>query len=259
MENPNDSRQEVTFSRSLALPWHFTFISHSKNKSTKFVEPPISIKGFDSSECNSLHYLLIHVPSTLNDLNLVKKWLALEITTQPRRTPTTYKSAIDSWNFKKTWWKLWWVSSCSESFRLLEWLAENTASGQGSPRERSPVGFRFSESLFLDVPGTATEQVRICGFRRKSSSLDKAPKIRDSNRLRSLESFLVTLTSISSETWEMYSWANPRSSVFCDWLFLVFSGASLETAAKFPVILQCCQNSEGKSLSVVKIELIFNL
>ena len=84
---------------------------------------------------------------------------------------------------------MWYVSSCSESFRLPEWQAKNTALWQGSSRERSPVGFRFSELLFLDVPGTATEQVRTCGFRKKSSSSDKAPKMRDSVRLNSLESF----------------------------------------------------------------------
>ena len=84
---------------------------------------------------------------------------------------------------------LWSVFSCSESFRLLKWLVENTALEQGSPRERSPVGSRFSESLFLDVAGTATDQVRTCGFRKKSPSLDKAPKMRDTVRLNSSESF----------------------------------------------------------------------
>ena len=34
--------------------------------------------------------------------------------------------------------------------------------------------------------------------------------------------FLVTLPSISFETWEMYSWVIPGSSVFCDWLLLLF-------------------------------------
>ena len=97
------------------------------------------------------------------------------------------------------WWRLrissatpvimWWDSSSSELFGLPEWWEENTTSGQGSFKERSPVGFQFSESSFLDVPGTATEQVRTCGFRRNSSSLDKAPKIRDSVRLNSFESF----------------------------------------------------------------------
>ena len=91
---------------------------------------------------------------------------------------------------------LWGASSSSERFRLPEWVEESISLGQGSFRERSPVGSRFSESLFLDVPGTAMEQVRTCGFRRNSSSLDKAPKIRDSVRLNSFESLLLTLPSI---------------------------------------------------------------
>ena len=126
---------------------------------------------------------------------------------------------------------MWWVSSSYEPFRLLQWWEENTASGQGSFRERCPVGSRFPESLFLDVPGTATEQIRPCGFRRNSSSLDRAPKI--CVWLNSFERFLVTLPLTSSETWGMYSWAISRSSVFSDWLFLVFPGVSPETAAKF--------------------------
>ena len=128
---------------------------------------------------------------------------------------------------------VWGYSSTSELFRWPEWWEEHTTSGQGSFRERSPVCSRFSELLFLEVPATATEQVHTCGCRRNSSSFDRAPKIRDSVRLNSFESFLVTLPSIPSETWEMYSWANSGSSVFCDRLFLVFSGVSLETAANF--------------------------
>ena len=50
--------------------------------------------------------------------------------------------------------------------------------------------------------------------------------------------FLATLPAISSETWEMYSWAISGSSVFCDWLFLVFSSVSLETAANFLLFLK---------------------
>ena len=126
---------------------------------------------------------------------------------------------------------VWWVSSCSESFRLLVWQAKNTTSGQGLSRERSLMGFRFSGLGFLDVPGTATEPVQTCGFRRNPSSLDKAPKMRDSVRLNSWESFLLTLPSISSETWVMYSSAIPGLIVFCDWLFLLFSGVSPENAA----------------------------
>ena len=48
---------------------------------------------------------------------------------------------------------------------------------------------RFPESLFLDNPGMAREEVRTCGFRRNSSFLDRAPKIRNSLRVNSFESF----------------------------------------------------------------------
>ena len=96
-----------------------------------------------------------------------------------------------------------------------------------------PSGFPVSWIVFLDVPGTATEQVRFCGFRRNSSSFDRAPKIRDSVPLNCLEIFLITLPSISSETWEMFFWAISGSRPFGDWLFLVFSGVTLETAASF--------------------------
>ena len=156
------------------------------------------------------------------------------------------------------WEELWWVSSCSESFRLLVWQAENTTSGQGLSRARSPVGSRFSGLLLLDFPGTATEQVRTCGFRRNSSSLDKAPKMRDSVRINSWESFLLTLPSISSETWVMYSSAIPGLSVFCDWLFLVFSGVSLETAAKFPLFLNVAMILREKLCQLRRLNWLFN-
>ena len=68
---------------------------------------------------------------------------------------------------------------------------------------------------------------------KKFIKLGQSTQNASSIRLNSLESFLVSLPSISSKTWEMYSWAIPGSSVFCHWLFLVFSGVSLETAANF--------------------------
>ena len=94
---------------------------------------------------------------------------------------------------------LWGYSSTVELFRLPEWWKETIASGQWSFGEWSPLGSRFSELLFLDVLGTATEQVRTYMFRRTSSSLDRALIIRDFVNLNSFESFLVTLPSISSE------------------------------------------------------------
>ena len=83
------------------------------------------------------------------------------------------------------------------------WGEENSTSGPGSSEGRSSLVPWFSRLLLLDVPGTATEQDRTCGFKRNSSSFDKASKMRDSVLLNSFENFLVTLPSISSETWEM--------------------------------------------------------
>ena len=51
--------------------------------------------------------------------------------------------------------------------------------------------FPVFELLLLDVPGTATEKIRTCGFRKELSCLDKAHRIRDSVRLNSWESLLV--------------------------------------------------------------------
>ena len=98
--------------------------------------------------------------------------------------------------------RLWENSSTSELFRLPEWWEKNLTSKQRSSKDWFPVSSRFSELLFLDVPGTATEQVRNCGFRRNSSNFDRATNIRDFVLLNSFESFLVTLSSISSKTWE---------------------------------------------------------
>ena len=151
---------------------------------------------------------------------------------------------------------LWGYSSTSELFRIPEWWEETIASGQGSFGKRSPLGSRYPESLFLDVPGTATEHVRTCGFRRNSSSLDRAPKIRDSVRVNFFESFLFTLPSISSETWEMHFWAIPGLRVFCDWVFLVTSGVSLETAANSLLFHKVAMILREK-LSAVKTELKF--
>ena len=128
---------------------------------------------------------------------------------------------------------LWCASSWSESFRLLVWQAETTNSEQGLFRERTPVCSGFSELLFLEVPGTTTEEVQDFGFRRNLSSLDKAHKMRNFVRLVSWGSFLVTLPSTSSEIWVMYFSAIPGLSVFCGWLFYLFSGVSLETAPNF--------------------------
>ena len=131
------------------------------------------------------------------------------------------------------------VSHRSESDELLVQWVESSTSGWGSLWERSPVGSRFSKSVFRDVPGTVPESVRSCGFKTKSFNLDRAPKIRDSVLLNSWRSFLVTLPSISSETCLIYSSVIPRMNVFCDWMFLVSSSVPLEKAGKFPLFFYC--------------------
>ena len=80
---------------------------------------------------------------------------------------------------------VWEVSSGSESVRLLARQAENSTSGWGSFRERSPLGSWFSTSVFRNVRRVVPENVRICGFRRNLSNLDSAPIMRDSVLLNS--------------------------------------------------------------------------
>ena len=69
------------------------------------------------------------------------------------------------------------------------WLRKMPASGWGSLWESSSFVPWFSTFVFRNVPGTVPERVRICWFKRNSSSLDRAPKMRDSVRLNSWDSF----------------------------------------------------------------------
>ena len=69
---------------------------------------------------------------------------------------------------------------------------------------------------------------------KKSSFLNRAPKIRDFVLLKFRDSFLVTLPSISSETCVMYSSLILGKDVFRDWPLLGCSSCVfLATAAKF--------------------------
>ena len=99
--------------------------------------------------------------------------------------------------------------------------------------------FRILNRCFpRNVPGTVPECVRICGFKRNSSSSDRAPKMRDSVLMNSWDSFLVTLPSISSETCVIYSSLILGTDVFLDWPFLGCSSCvSLVTAANFRLYL----------------------
>ena len=75
-------------------------------------------------------------------------------------------------------------------------------------------------SIFSIIIYGVPECVRICGFKRNSSNLYRAPKMRDSVLLNSWDSFVVTLPSISSETCVMHSLLILGTDVFRDWPFL---------------------------------------
>ena len=156
----------------------------------------------------------------------------------------------DNWQF------LSWPASCPEF--CVVWLRKMPASGWGSLWESSPFVPWFSTFVFRNVPGTVPECVRICGFKRSSSNLDRAPKKRDSALLNSWDSFLVTLPSIFSETCVIYSSLIQGTDVFRDWPFLGCSSCvSLVTAANFHLFLIIRMFLKGKCYAVMKTELFF--
>ena len=128
------------------------------------------------------------------------------------------------------------------------------APGWGSLWELSSFVPWFSKFVFRNVPGTVPECVCICGFKRSLSNLDRAPKMRDIVLLNSWDSFLVTLLSISSETWVIYSSLILGTDVFRDWPFLRFSSCvSLVMAANFRLFLNVAICLKGKCYAVMKI------
>ena len=83
--------------------------------------------------------------------------------------------------------------------------------------------------------------------------------MRNSVRLYSWESFLVILSSISSETWVIYSSAISGLSVFCDLFSLVFSVVSLKTAANFLLFLNFAMTLMEKLCQLLKQNWFFLL
>ena len=69
------------------------------------------------------------------------------------------------------------------------WPRELPASGWGSLWESSSFVPWFSTFVFRNLPGTVLECVCICWFRRNSSNLNRAPKVRDSVLLYSWDIF----------------------------------------------------------------------
>ena len=118
------------------------------------------------------------------------------------------------------------------------WLRKRPASGWRSLWESSSFVPWLSTFVFRNVSGTVPECIRICWFRKNSSNLDRARKMRDFVRLSSWDSFLVTLLSISSETCVICSTLILGMDVFRDWPFLGCSSCvSLVTAANFRLFL----------------------
>ena len=140
-----------------------------------------------------------------------------------------------------------WVSSITpvtmsrQSFGpefCVVWPPKMPASEWRPPSESSSFVPWFSTFVFRNVPGTVPECVCNCWFKRNSSNLDRAHKMRDSDLLNSWESFSLTLPSISSESCVIYSSLILGTDVFRDWPFLrVSSCVSLVTAANFRLFL----------------------
>ena len=131
------------------------------------------------------------------------------------------------------------------------WPRKMPASGWWSLWESSSFVPWFSTPVFRNVPGTVLECVVICWLKTNSSNLDRAPKMRDSVRPNSWDSFLVTLPSIVSENCVIYSSLILGTDVFRDWPFLEISSCvSLVTCngRQLSFVSQRCHLFEGKMI-----------
>ena len=127
---------------------------------------------------------------------------------------------------------------------------EASTLGRGSFRERCSIGSWFSMFMFQDVPGTVPDCTRNFGFRRNSSSLDRASRIRLSVLVNPY--FFVTLLSISSDNWVIYTSFILGTAEFRNWLFPGdLSRLSPATAAKFLLLLKVAI-FKGKLLNCVE-------
>ena len=77
--------------------------------------------------------------------------------------------------------------------------------------------------FYIRVPGCSQNGYGVCPYlwvqKSNSSNLDRAPKMRDSILLNIWEKFLVTLPSISSQTWVIYTSLILGMDVYRDWPF----------------------------------------
>ena len=130
-----------------------------------------------------------------------------------------------------------WPSSGPE-FRVV-WLWKMPAAGWGSLWESSSFVHWLILNTFRDVSGAVPEWPWISGFMRKSSRRANAPSMRFSVLLNSCDNFLVTLPSVSSETWIMQTSCDLGIFEFCAKLLLGCSPQfSLFKAASFLLFLR---------------------
>ena len=122
----------------------------------------------------------------------------------------------------------------------------------------------FSTFVFRNVPGTVPECVRICGFKRNSSNLERTPKMRDSVLLNSWDSFfsdsafnllrnLCDIFLVNSKNGRVSWLAVPRMFLLC----FSCNGCQLS------FVSQCCHLFEAKMLrsykDYIKFYLLINL
>ena len=88
---------------------------------------------------------------------------------------------------------------------------------------------------FPDASGAVPVWTWTSGFMRQSPGRDSAPKMQFCILLNSWDNFFLTLPSISSETWVMYSFCDLGTFEFCAKLLL---GCSLFSAASFLLFLK---------------------
>ena len=113
----------------------------------------------------------------------------------------------------------------------------------------------------ISIPGclrNGSAEHRTSGFRENSSNLDRAPKIRLSVTLKSWDKFFLTLPSISTDTWVIYSFWIPGTIVFRDRLHIDLSSwFSLSMAANFLLLFGVAFLNRKKYQSAFRTELKF--
>ena len=154
-----------------------------------------------------------------------------------------------------------WVYYCEEHRLGLNLLNDGTDRRRVAPQDEDHPG--NDPQLVPGFPclcwGLFPERFRCvcrtCVFKRISSSLDRAPKIWDSVLLRSWDTSLETLPSISLETCVIYSSLTLATDVFREWPLLGKSlCVFLTTAAIFCLFWKVAIFLKGKHSTVVQTD-----